>query len=153
MPPFPNTDTAAAVGDMAKKKYFTAREIDALIPKLEQAFAQIDDCRVRATEMAHQWSQGRDQAPSIDASQAQMIQAQSAFLMTTIEEDVEYIASLGGVVKDLNEGLVDFPTQVHGEPAWLCWRRGETHVRFWHSLDEGFSERQFLQPQNPTTLH
>ena len=42
-------------------------------------------------------------------------------------------------------GLVDFPGNVDGQDVWLCWKRGETKVNFWHPLDAGYNERQSLQ--------
>ena len=35
---------------------------------------------------------------------------------------LDHLTSLGIVVRDLEAGLVDFPTIRDGEPAWLCWR-------------------------------
>jgi hypothetical protein len=61
---------------------------------------------------------------------------------------VESIGELGGVVKDLEMGLVDFPGRVPeamGETTVnLCWKHGETAVRFWHGFDEGYASRKPL---------
>jgi hypothetical protein len=68
-----------------------------------------------------------------------------------LEEEVAGIArcvarihELGAVVKDLDEGLVDFPAQRAGEDVLLCWRLGEEEIGFWHGLEEGFSGRRPL---------
>jgi hypothetical protein len=50
----------------------------------------------------------------------------------------------GALVKDLDEGLVDFPARREGEDVLLCWRLGEDEISFWHDLDEGFSGRKPL---------
>jgi len=47
-------------------------------------------------------------------------------------------------VKDLLMGLVDFLGRVEGEEVWLCWKRGEKKINFWHPLYAGFTERQSL---------
>jgi hypothetical protein len=138
---------------MAKKKFFSARDINVLIPKLERTFRQIEDCRKRAETLAAQLPEKSKAVSPAEIAEARMIHSQTVFLITVVEDDVHYISSLGGIVKDLDEGLVDFPAQVNGEPAWLCWRRGEKEVRFWHSLDEGFSNRQYLQSESSNTLH
>ena len=44
-------------------------------------------------------------------------------------------------VRDLELGLVDFPSLVDGEPAYLSWRLGEDRVGWWHPADKGFSDR------------
>jgi hypothetical protein len=51
---------------------------------------------------------------------------------------------LGVELKDLDLGLVDFPTEVQGRDALLCWQYGEPEVAFWHGLDEGFVGRRPL---------
>ena len=47
-------------------------------------------------------------------------------------------------MKDLDDGLVDFPARRGGEDVLLCWRLGEDAIEFWHGLDEGFSGRRPL---------
>jgi hypothetical protein len=54
------------------------------------------------------------------------------------------IESFGCVVKDIDLGLVDFPSMLADEPVYLCWKLGEPEVAYWHGIDEGFSTRQPL---------
>ncbi len=48
------------------------------------------------------------------------------------------------VLRDLERGLIDFPTLRDGEEAYLCWMEGETVIGFWHELDAGHAGRQAL---------
>ena len=57
---------------------------------------------------------------------------------------VDELAELGIEVKDIDEGLVDFPALHRGEPVLLCWKLGEDEVRYWHTLDGGFAGRRAL---------
>ena len=57
---------------------------------------------------------------------------------------VARIHEAGGLVKDLDAGLVDFPARREGVEVLLCWRLGEDEVGFWHGLEEGFSGRKPL---------
>lgn len=57
---------------------------------------------------------------------------------------VNEIHGLGAQVKDLDEGLVDFPARRGDEEVLLCWRLGEPEVGFWHGLEEGFAGRRPL---------
>jgi hypothetical protein len=50
----------------------------------------------------------------------------------------------GLVVRDIDRGLVDFPSLSDGEEIFLCWERGEDRVAHWHGLEEGYSGRQPL---------
>jgi hypothetical protein len=45
------------------------------------------------------------------------------------------------MVKDLDIGLIDFPTLFRGREVYLCWRMGETGIRYWHG-EEGFRGRK-----------
>jgi len=48
------------------------------------------------------------------------------------------------VLRDLDRGLVDFPSIRDGREVYLCWVDGETDIGFWHELDAGFPGRQPL---------
>jgi hypothetical protein len=60
---------------------------------------------------------------------------------TSIEGYLRELADLGLEVRDLELGLVDFPSLIEGEPAYLSWRLGEDRVSWWHPADKGFSDR------------
>jgi hypothetical protein len=55
---------------------------------------------------------------------------------------VEHLESLGVELRDLEQGLVDFPGERDGRPVWLCWVLSEPEVAHWHPIDEGFASRQ-----------
>ena len=57
---------------------------------------------------------------------------------------VEAIQEQGCVIKDLDMGLVDFPTLFRGEEVYLCWKLGETGIKFWHGVNEGFGGRKTI---------
>jgi hypothetical protein len=58
---------------------------------------------------------------------------------------VERINALGCLVKDLEQGLVDFYSLRDDEAVFLCWQFGEPAVAHWHPLDEGFGGRQPIE--------
>jgi len=62
--------------------------------------------------------------------------------VTGIARCVSRIHELGALVKDLDDGLIDFPARRQGEEVLLCWRLGEDEVGHWHGLEEGFSGRK-----------
>jgi hypothetical protein len=55
---------------------------------------------------------------------------------------VEELNELGVQVKDLDIGLIDFPSLRDGDEILLCWRLGEGDIAWWHTLDGGFAGRQ-----------
>lgn len=64
---------------------------------------------------------------------------------------VDAIASHGAEVKDLDEGLIDFPALHHGETVLLCWRLGEDEIRYWHRIEDGFDGRRPVEELNRPT--
>src|SRR4051812_23170625 len=50
----------------------------------------------------------------------------------------------GIVVRDLDSGLIDFPSLRDGREVYLCWIDGEQDIGFWHELDAGYAGRQAL---------
>jgi len=61
-----------------------------------------------------------------------------------LRETIDQVQQLGCVVKDLDIGLVDFPTRFRGVDVYLCWRMGERAIEFWHGMDEGFRGRKAI---------
>jgi hypothetical protein len=57
---------------------------------------------------------------------------------------VDEIADHGAEVKDLDEGLIDFPALRHGETVLLCWKLGEDEIHYWHRVEDGFAGRRPL---------
>ena len=55
---------------------------------------------------------------------------------------VDRLEELGVVLKDLDLGLLDFPSVRDGEDVLLCWQVGEEAVTSWHGLEEGFAGRK-----------
>ena len=134
-------------------RHFTREEVNRLIPELARLMgramerhrlglalkreAEEEQRRVRAAGGAlvdrQAWKARSERLEGLGAEVAEALQA---------------ILDLGGVTKDLEMGLVDFPGLLPGEgdgaTVNLCWRFGETAVEFWHGLDEGYAQRKPL---------
>jgi hypothetical protein len=69
-------------------------------------------------------------------------------LQEAIQEVLERIHTTGCIVKDLEIGLLDFPSRLNNEDVYLCWRLGEDRIRFYHRQDEGFAGRKPIDPRD-----
>jgi hypothetical protein len=58
-----------------------------------------------------------------------------------ISADLRAIHELGVVVKDIDMGLCDFPHLRDGRVVYLCWKLGETEIRWWHETTTGYKDR------------
>lgn len=65
--------------------------------------------------------------------------------ITKFYEAVEILESTGVVVKSIEQGLLDFPSKRFDDEVWLCWKYGETEIKFWHEKDSGFMGRNLLK--------
>jgi len=54
------------------------------------------------------------------------------------------LEELDVVVRDLERGLIDFPSLLAGEEIYLCWLLDEPEVVYWHAPESGFGGRRPL---------
>ena len=54
------------------------------------------------------------------------------------------LQSMEVVLRDLDRGLVDFPSVRDGQEIFLCWEEGEDEIGFWHDLEAGYGGRRPL---------
>jgi hypothetical protein len=69
-------------------------------------------------------------------------------LAETMRAALTRILETGCLIKDLDTGLLDFPSRIDNEDVYLCWRLGEDRIRFYHRQDEGFAGRKPLDPRD-----
>lgn len=64
--------------------------------------------------------------------------------------DIEHyrgeLARLGVECTGFEQGLVDFPGEIDGQRACLCWQLGEPAVEWWHTPEAGFAGRRRIAP-------
>lgn len=65
-----------------------------------------------------------------------------------IEESIsifeEEIMRLDCIIKDLNNGLIDFICLKDGRPVWLCYQINEPDLIYYHEWNAGFAGRKFI---------
>ena len=108
---------------------FTLEEANTLVPWLEEMFQRLSEIRQELAD-----SKGEAGQP----------EEMSERLMQALEDGVQEILDKGIIVRDVDRGLVDFPTQREGREVFLCWVGGEKKIDFWHETDRGFAHRQPL---------
>lgn len=134
----------------AGPRFFTVEEANALVTSLELEFGRV--ARVRAelgplidsmggADVAVELLQEDGEAPPGREADTQRLRA----LAGEITAAVERVNELGCLVKDIDQGLVDFYALMDGEPVFLCWQFGEPAVSHWHGLETGFAGRQPIE--------
>jgi hypothetical protein len=127
-------------------RYFTVEEANELLPAvrvfMEQLHEHRDALGMAQTEHAAMHERisgnGGDLSPHDVGETQTRVEDEAA----AVARCIEGIQELGGMVKDLDTGLVDFLHSRDGEDVLLCWRLGETEITHWHGLEEGFAGRK-----------
>jgi len=128
-------------------KRFTLVEAERLLPQIEKTIREAVSLKAQYEE-AEQSLQSFAQRV---AMQGGMTIDRDAVLQQRAQRDrdgqrlkaaVEEIHEYGCVIKDLDIGLIDFPTLFHGKEVYLCWKMGESGIGHWHGVDEGFAGRK-----------
>ena len=131
------------------ERYFTAAEVEALIPRLARVMERVMAAHTEAGAardrlQAEQRRIAGAGGAMLDRRAWRAEQEGIERLTSEIQRGLDEIQKLGGVPKDLGLGLVDFPHLRRSEEVNLCWKYGERGIRYWHGLDEGYTERKPL---------
>jgi hypothetical protein len=135
---------------VAAERRFTREEAQELLDAELRAEAErMVDARARGRDLEASWRRlviaigsngGNFEKPEVRKLRAQLKEAAEE-----LAEILARFAEHGVQVKDPDTGLIDFPTEVGGEPALLCWRVGEERIEFWHTLEGGFAGRRPIE--------
>ncbi len=128
-------------------RFFTLQQAEKLLPEVESALREAMALKAEYQQAVDAWQSssrriammgGTQVDPSKSLDQKQQREAHAHRLKAAIEK----IQDIGCVVKDLDIGLIDFPTMLNGVEVYLCWKMGEAAIQFWHGVDEGFRGRK-----------
>jgi hypothetical protein len=131
------------------EKYFSRHEAEQLLPMIEEFLkvAQehkqtVDAAQVELSKAASRiMVLGGSYPPYSDLVRKKAERDQAS---ERIVETISKIQEAGCLVKDIDEGLIDFPSIIEGQEAFLCWKQGEVRIEYWHGLEDGFAGRKRL---------
>jgi hypothetical protein len=125
-------------------KLFTVEDADELVPTLEALLRELQlaarDLRERVVELARRNITVTD-LPLAAAVESHPELREPASRMAELAGRIE---SLGCFLKDIDQGLVDFPCEIDDDIVFLCWQFGEPHIIAWHPVESGFADRRPL---------
>jgi len=129
-------------------RYFTPDEANEALDEVRPLTEELVENRRALVELQEQQAvltaRITGNGGDLEPRELQEVQERLEEAVAGIARSVARIHEAGGLVKDLDEGLVDFPARREDEDVLLCWRLGEDEVGFWHGLEEGFSGRRPL---------
>jgi hypothetical protein len=122
------------------EKHYTRNEARALLPEvrnwlgtLARLRGEVEKCEERLTGLI---APGHDLGGSLVNSWVRTLVKMQDLLMEFFRREIQ--------IKDLDRGLIDFPSFLGTKEVFLCWEQGEEDIEFWHDLDSGYAGRERL---------
>lgn len=126
-------------------KYFTIEEAEACLPSVQKLVKKARRLRGKIT-----WILETNEAVAEINTEAgfhyfvtEFVDVNKKFhkLYYQFYKTIGELQKIGVILKDVDEGLVDFPFKINEKDAFLCWQLGEDRIRHWHEFD-CFDERK-----------
>ena len=131
-------------------RIFTLEEAVELLPLVKKTFEWVDARRSELEQLSRSLEVlelvAASGAGDGSADQRQYTDAKAHFdqLVEQVQAELTRLTDLGVVLRDLDQGLVDFHSLRNGRVVFLCWKRGEETIGFWHTVESGFTGRRPL---------
>ena len=128
-------------------RYFNLLEAEALLPQVERLLQDLRDYKTSYESSERELNQIGQRVALIGG----MVPPRERILELRGRKDasarglkhaVEAFERLGCLLKDLETGLIDFPTLYRDREVYLCWKSGESGITFWHRVEDGFAGRR-----------
>lgn len=129
------------------RRYFTLPDAQAVLPRISELLESLrrlrDEALLQKARLDQLWTRlgaGEPVLSTLGEQQREMDRLAAG--LAAVAKDVE---ATGCILRDVDAGLVDFPFRTsRGATVFLCWRRGEPAIAFWHGAEEGFAGRKPL---------
>ena len=136
-----------------ESKLFSLTEAERLRSQLEPVLIEAMELRRKLGELDEQLGAVAEKIQRsggllVNYEQTARVRLERNRQEESLRAALERIHSTGCIVKDLDVGLLDFPSRLNNEDVYLCWRLGEDRIRFYHRQDEGFAGRKPIDPRD-----
>lgn len=134
---------------MVDEKNFNLEDAEKLLPVLELLLTRAIQAKKKIEELDKLFEQVRNRillygGITLPYDELAPRKKERDQLAESFKDAVLRIESQGCLIKDLDIGLIDFPSSIADQRVYLCWKLGENHIRYWHHRDEGFANRKPL---------
>ncbi len=120
--------------------YFTVNEANKILPSVIEKFNYSKKLKDEIIQAEQELSTNVSATSSL-AEYATLKQKLNS-VVSKFYQSIEDLENTGVMLKGFEQGLVDFPARRFNEEIWLCWKEGETEIKFWHEKDAGFMGRK-----------
>ena len=122
--------------------YFTPQDVNKILPEIQKQFSQIILLRNKVISLQEDLQKTSNEGSKFSIFIAKKQELNRA--VYRLYKDIEGLEKRGIMIKSVDDGLLDFPSLRFDEEVWLCWKYGESEIKFWHGRDEAFMGRKPL---------
>ena len=130
--------------------YFSVDDANEILPLVIKKFNYAKKAKAEVMKMEQQLTS--EMTPTISLEEYNINKRKLNSSITKFYQSIEDLENTGVSLKGLDEGLLDFPAKRFDEEIWLCWKEGETEIKFWHEKDSGFMGRKPISVSNESLV-
>ena len=130
--------------------YFSVTDANEILPLVIKKFNYAKKAKAEVMKMEQQLTS--EMTPTISLEEYNINKRKLNSSITKFYQSIEDLENTGVSLKGLDEGLLDFPAKRFDEEIWLCWKEGETEIKFWHEKDTGFIGRKPISVSNESLV-
>jgi hypothetical protein len=130
--------------------YFSVSDANEILPLVIKKFNYAKKAKAEVMKMEQQLTSEITPTTSLEEYTINKRKLNSS--ITKFYQSIEDLENTGVSLKRLDEGLLDFPAKRFDEEIWLCWKEGETEIKFWHEKDTGFMGRKPISVSNKSLV-
>jgi hypothetical protein len=128
-------------------RFFTLEQAEKVLPDVDSAIRRVISLKAEYESLQLEWQSFSERLVAtggmrVDRGWVMEQKNSREEAALALKQAVDKVHEFGCLVKDLDIGLIDFPTLFQGEEVYLCWKLGEAGIRFWHGVNEGFRGRK-----------
>jgi hypothetical protein len=121
-------------------RHYTLEEARAPLPDVRQWLDGLDQGQQRLRTLDKKISELMDGGADIGGQPVN----QMAATLADCKDLLQQFRRREIQIKDLDRGLLDFPSLRDGREVFLCWEKDEDDIQFWHDLESGYAGREPL---------
>ena len=125
---------------MIHARHYTLEEASELLPRVAELIERMRAARNQLGD--RQAREALSEAAPTNGGGPPGRTVSQGFLV--LRDSMIELRELDVVLRDLDRGLLDFPSLRDGREVYLCWQEGEDAIEFWHEPDTGFGGRRPL---------
>ena len=123
---------------MIHERHYTLAEASELLPRVAELITRMRSARDRLGD--REAREALSEAGPTNGGGNPGRTVSEAFV--ELRDSVAELQALEIVLRDLERGLLDFPSLRDGQEVYLCWQEGEDAIEYWHEPEAGFAGRR-----------